>query len=75
MVTFHRCHDIDFPFIDLDEQDDQAIMLLQSVSKNMEGLNKREVTRCTSRHGVRERRRSEERGEWKNLALLEHLTS
>ena len=29
-----------FPFIDLDEQDDQAIMLLQSVSKNMEGFTK-----------------------------------
>lgn len=39
MVSFRRCPN-------LDEQDDQAIMLLQSVRKNMEGITKREVERA-----------------------------
>jgi len=46
MVTFRRCPDTDFPFINLGEQDDHAIVLLQSVSKNMEGFTKREVQRA-----------------------------
>jgi len=38
VVTFHRCPDTDFPCIDLDDHmDDGVVMLLQSVSKNMEG--------------------------------------
>ena len=46
IVTFRRCPVTNFPFIDLDEQDDQAVMLLQSVSKNMEGFTKKEVQRA-----------------------------
>ena len=45
-MTFRRCPVTNFPFIDLDEQDDQAIMLLQSVSKNMEGFTKKAVQRA-----------------------------
>ena len=42
VVTFKRCPHSDFPFIDLDHHcgDDGAVMLLQSVSKNMEGYTK-----------------------------------
>jgi len=46
VVTFRRYPNIGFPFIYLDEQDDQAIMLLQSASKNMESFTKRVVKRA-----------------------------
>ena len=63
IVTFRRCPDTDFPFIDLDEQDDQAIMLLQSVSKNMEGFTNKEVQRAIQAYDAQapwHRGRSEE---------------
>ena len=48
VVTFTRCPDTDFPFINLDEQcnEDGAVMLLQTVQTNMEGYTKKEVTRA-----------------------------
>lgn len=48
VVTFKRCPHTDFPYIDLDDHcgDDGAVMLLQSVSKNMEGYTKTEVQRA-----------------------------
>ena len=50
VVTFKRCPDTDFPYIDLDDHcdDDAAVMLLQSVSSNMEGYSKREVVRAVN---------------------------
>ena len=48
VVTFKRCPLADFPYIDLDDHcgDDGAVMLLQSVSKNMERYTKKEVQRA-----------------------------
>ena len=50
VVTFKRCPDTDFTYIDLDDHrdDDKAVMLLQSVSKNMEGYSKKEVVRAVN---------------------------
>lgn len=47
VITFQRCPETDFPYIDLDEHSENgAVMLLQSVNKNMEGYTKREVERA-----------------------------
>ena len=47
IVTFKRCPESDFPYIDLDEHfEDGAVMLLQSVHENMEGYTKQEVQRA-----------------------------
>ena len=48
VVTFKRCVHSDFPYINLDEHfdEDGAVMLLQSVQKNMEGYTKQEVVRA-----------------------------
>ena len=45
VVTFKRCPHTDSPYIDLDDHcgNDGAVMLLQSVSKNVEGYTKKEV--------------------------------
>ena len=48
IVTFKRCPETSFPYIDLDDmsQGDQGAMLVQTVRKNYEGFTRREVERA-----------------------------
>ena len=46
-IVFHRCPDTDFPYIDLDEQDDNsAVLLVQTVRQNFEGFTSTEVEKA-----------------------------
>ena len=46
-IVFKRCKDTGFPYIDLDDDDsDAAIMLVQTIRKNFEGYTRREVERA-----------------------------
>lgn len=42
-VIFRRCPDTGFPYVDLDENGNDAAMLVQSVRGNFEGFTRREV--------------------------------
>ena len=46
-ITFKRCEDTGFPFIDLDNDGSEAaVMLVQSIRKNFEGYTRKEVERA-----------------------------
>ena len=46
-ITFTRCPDTGFPFLDLDDHDNSgAVMLVQSIRQNFEGYTREEVTRA-----------------------------
>jgi hypothetical protein len=46
-VTFKRCEKTGFPYIDLDDMDnDAAILMVQTVRENFEGFTRREVERA-----------------------------